>query len=107
MLHFIRRFFALVFLAYCAIFVVSQAQTFPSKTITIIVPTAPGGANDAMARIIAQSMSPHLGQAVMLKTKLAQMVRLHPNLSLEQLQTVTPSCLATLQRMGSIQPCKS
>ncbi len=46
-----------------------QAQTFPSKTITIVVPTAPGGANDAMARIIAQSMSPHLGQAVIVENK--------------------------------------
>jgi len=46
-----------------------QAQTFPNKTITIIVPTAPGGANDAMARIIAQSMSPHMGQAVIVENK--------------------------------------
>lgn len=69
MLHFIRRFYALIFLAYCALFIESHAQTFPSKTISIIVPTAPGGANDAMARIIAQSMSPHLGQAVIVENK--------------------------------------
>ena len=69
MFHFIRRFYALIFLAYCALFIESHAQTFPSKTITIIVPTAPGGANDAMARIIAQSMSPHLGQAVIVENK--------------------------------------
>lgn len=69
MLHFIRRFYALIFLAYCALFIESHAQTFPIKTITIIVPTAPGGANDAMARIIAQSMSPHLGQAVIVENK--------------------------------------
>jgi hypothetical protein len=47
----------------------AQAQTFPSKTITIVVPTAPGGANDAMARIIAQSMSPHIGQSVIVENK--------------------------------------
>jgi tripartite-type tricarboxylate transporter receptor subunit TctC len=69
MFHFIRRFYALIFLAYCALLIESHAQTFPSKTITIIVPTAPGGANDAMARIIAQSMSPHLGQAVIVENK--------------------------------------
>jgi len=69
MFHLIRRFFALIVLTYCAIFVVSQAQTFPSKTITIVVPTAPGGANDAMARIIAQSIAPHLGQAVIVENK--------------------------------------
>ncbi len=47
----------------------SFAQTFPSKAITIVVPTAPGGANDAMARIIAQSMSVDLGQPVIVDNK--------------------------------------
>ncbi len=45
------------------------SQNFPSKTITIVVPTAPGGANDAMARIIAQSMSVDLGQPVIVDNK--------------------------------------
>jgi tripartite-type tricarboxylate transporter receptor subunit TctC len=46
-----------------------QAQTYPSKTITIVVPTAPGGANDAMARIIAQNLSTKLGQPVIVDNK--------------------------------------
>jgi len=46
-----------------------QAQTYPSKTITIVVPTAPGGANDAMARIIAQNLSTKLGQPVIVENK--------------------------------------
>jgi tripartite-type tricarboxylate transporter receptor subunit TctC len=45
------------------------AQTFPSKTITIVVPTAAGGANDAMARIIAQGLQMRLGQAVVVDNK--------------------------------------
>lgn len=45
------------------------AQTFPSKTITIVVPTAAGGANDAMARIIAQGLQMKLGQAVVVDNK--------------------------------------
>ncbi len=61
--------FALVLVLSGAMLGHVQAQTFPSKTITIIVPTAPGGANDAMARIIAQSMSPHLGQSVIVENK--------------------------------------
>jgi tripartite-type tricarboxylate transporter receptor subunit TctC len=46
-----------------------SAQTFPSKTITIVVPTAAGGANDAMARIIAQGLQMRLGQAVVVDNK--------------------------------------
>jgi hypothetical protein len=47
----------------------AQADTFPSKTITIVVPTAPGGANDAMARIIAQGLSQKLGQSVIVENR--------------------------------------
>lgn len=45
------------------------AQTFPSKPLTIVVPTSAGGANDAMARIIAQSLSLRLGQPVIVENK--------------------------------------
>jgi len=44
------------------------ADNYPSKIITIVVPTAPGGANDAMARIIAQGLSQKLGQGVVVET---------------------------------------
>ena len=45
------------------------AQPFPNKTITIVVPTSAGGANDAMARILAQGLSVKLGQAVIVENK--------------------------------------
>ena len=45
------------------------AQAYPTKTVTIIVPTAPGGANDAMARIVAQGLSQKLGQPVIVDNK--------------------------------------
>ena len=45
------------------------AQAFPSKPITLVVPTAAGGANDAMARIIAQGLSVKLGQSVIVDNK--------------------------------------
>ncbi len=47
----------------------ASAQGFPSKTLTIVVPTAPGGANDAMARIVAQGLTARLGQAVIVENK--------------------------------------
>jgi 2-methylaconitate cis-trans-isomerase PrpF/tripartite-type tricarboxylate transporter receptor subunit TctC len=42
---------------------------FPSKTITIVVPTAAGGANDAMARTIAQKLGPMLGQTIIVDNR--------------------------------------
>lgn len=33
----------------------SALAAFPEKAITIVVPTAAGGANDAMARVIGQA----------------------------------------------------
>jgi tripartite-type tricarboxylate transporter receptor subunit TctC len=45
------------------------AMAYPDKTITIVVPTAPGGANDALARIVAQKLAPLLGQAVIVDNR--------------------------------------
>jgi 2-methylaconitate cis-trans-isomerase PrpF/tripartite-type tricarboxylate transporter receptor subunit TctC len=45
------------------------AQAFPSKTITIVVPTAAGGGNDAMARTIAQKLGPLLGQTIIIDNR--------------------------------------
>jgi 2-methylaconitate cis-trans-isomerase PrpF/tripartite-type tricarboxylate transporter receptor subunit TctC len=45
------------------------AVAYPDKTITIVVPTAPGGANDALARIVAQKLAPLLGQAVIVDNR--------------------------------------
>ena len=45
------------------------AQSWPEKTITIVVPTAAGGANDAMARILAQGLSTRLGKSVIVDNK--------------------------------------
>lgn len=47
----------------------ASAAAFPTKTITIVVPTAAGGGNDAMARVIAQKMAPLLGQTVIVENK--------------------------------------
>jgi tripartite-type tricarboxylate transporter receptor subunit TctC len=41
-----------------------QADEFPSKPITMIVPFAAGGPTDTVARLIAQSMSVELKQAI-------------------------------------------
>ena len=40
----------------------AYAENYPAKPVTIIVPQAPGGANDTIARIYANKMSTLLGQ---------------------------------------------
>jgi len=46
-----------------------QALAYPDKLITIIVPTAAGGGNDAMARVIGQKMNTLLGQSIIVDNR--------------------------------------
>jgi tripartite-type tricarboxylate transporter receptor subunit TctC len=46
---------------------VVQAQTYPSRPITLIVPFPPGGSTDAAARIMAERMRVPLGQPVVIE----------------------------------------
>src|SRR5205085_4418421 len=45
----------------------AQAQTFPSRQITLVVPFPPGGSTDVAARIMAEKMRPILGQPVIIE----------------------------------------
>jgi tripartite-type tricarboxylate transporter receptor subunit TctC len=45
----------------------AQAQSFPSRQITLIVPFPPGGSTDTAARILAEKMRPVLGQPVIIE----------------------------------------
>ena len=59
---------ALGILAFCCSFGVS-AQAYPSKTITLVVPFAPGGNIDVIARSIAPSLAKVTGQSVVVENK--------------------------------------
>jgi tripartite-type tricarboxylate transporter receptor subunit TctC len=45
------------------------AQDFPSRPVKILVPQTPGGASDALARIIAQKLTEKWGQPVVVVNK--------------------------------------
>ena len=43
------------------------AQSFPDRVVTMVVPFAAGGSTDVVARVIADKMSKHLGQQVIVQ----------------------------------------
>ena len=65
---FIRCVIALGVMALSAASAVAEDK-FPSKPLKLVVPLAAGGGNDAVARILAESMAKHLGQAVIVENR--------------------------------------
>ncbi len=47
----------------------ANAQTYPSRQITLIVPFAPGGPADLLGRLIGQKMSEDLGQQIVIDNR--------------------------------------
>ena len=62
-------------LAVVAIAAPAHAQTFPSKTIRIIVPYPAGGSIDLTARVIARNLQDSVGQCVIVENKPGPMPR--------------------------------
>src|ERR1700688_2472165 len=46
----------------------AQAQTYPTRPVTMLVGFPPGGPTDTLARIVADAMQPSLGQSVVVET---------------------------------------
>ncbi|MDB5892847.1 MAG: transporter substrate-binding protein, partial [Rhodoferax sp.] len=47
----------------------AAANDFPTKAVKIVVPYAPGGTTDVLARFIGQRMSENLGQPVVVENR--------------------------------------
>ena len=60
-----KHFLAVVLLLFAA---TGQAQ-YPNKPVHLVVPFAPGGATDILARAIGQKLAERLGQSVVIENK--------------------------------------
>jgi tripartite-type tricarboxylate transporter receptor subunit TctC len=63
------KWWLLPLIAFVAAAAPAQAETFPSKTIRIIVPYAPGGSIDLTGRVIAKNLQAAVRQAVIVENK--------------------------------------
>jgi tripartite-type tricarboxylate transporter receptor subunit TctC len=64
------KLFTAAVLTCCASLSVAQtAASFPNRTIKILVPFAPGGSSDVLARLVAQRMTADWGQTVIVENK--------------------------------------
>src|SRR6218665_462717 len=64
-----RRALCLALLAGALALPAGPQAAFPERPITRVVPTAAGGGNDGMARVVAQKMSALVGRTVIVENK--------------------------------------
>ena len=57
------------FIAWVCLCLIAHAQDWPTKPIKLIVPHAPGGVTDVVARILAQPLSEALKQTIIIENR--------------------------------------
>src|SRR5258707_8197569 len=65
----VTRFAAALAALFVVLAVPAAAQTWPARPIKLIVPHAPGGVTDVVARLVAQPLGEALGQSVIVENK--------------------------------------
>ena len=58
-----------LFVALALLAATANAQTYPSRLVKIIVPFPPGGTTDIVARLVAERLSPQLGQPTVIENR--------------------------------------
>jgi tripartite-type tricarboxylate transporter receptor subunit TctC len=64
-----KKTIAMLALLCPALFGAAQAQTYPSRPVTLVVPFAPGGSSDAISRIMAQELGKKWNQSVIVENR--------------------------------------
>ncbi|PJX19960.1 3-carboxy-cis,cis-muconate cycloisomerase [Advenella sp. S44] len=62
-----KKLLTLTIVAECILLPIAQAEDYPSKPITWIVPFAAGGPTDSLARMMADRISRELGQSIVIE----------------------------------------
>ena len=63
------KWFGVLVLACAGLVSLAEAQTYPTRSVRIIVPFSPGGGTDTFARVIAQKMQERLGQPFVVENR--------------------------------------
>lgn len=77
----------------------AQQSAYPAQPITMVVPHAPGGTNDIVARLMAAELAPRLGQTVVVNNRPGA----GGNIGTEQVSRATPDGYTVLMTVSSTQ----
>ncbi|HSV83813.1 MAG TPA: tripartite tricarboxylate transporter substrate binding protein [Ramlibacter sp.] len=64
-----KRLLQILLLAASLVPAIGNAQTYPSRTVTIVVPFPPGGSNDTLARFLADQLGKQWNQPVIVENR--------------------------------------
>jgi tripartite-type tricarboxylate transporter receptor subunit TctC len=66
---YMKKFFSFALALLTTSIVSALAQSYPTRTITIVIAFPPGGPNEGVVRFLAEKLTPSLGQAVIIENR--------------------------------------